>query len=571
MALFFSGRQWISPAVMSVVDDSKMYGRRPSDGNSLALVGRADGGVPMTALVFSSVSEAASVLRDGDLLRGVEAAFNASSESNGPATVTVVRINPATQSTLMLKDAAAADSIELKSTNYGLIDNQIKVKVEAGTNVGLKLTTQFGTSYNTVNDLYRNAFSVQYAGTGAGTLTVSNTAVSLSLNSVVTSIDLATFPTVQELVDRLGAIADITATVQDGNGEKASLNALDGVTAQDIKTAAYTATGTLQEAIDWFNSLAEGLVNATRPAAATKVPAPINFTYLAGGTSGVVTNTEWESALTELQKVDIQWLVPLTDLSAIHAMAEAHVAYMSNIARKERRCICGTAVGATDANAITAAKALNSDRVSLVHLGVYNYNKKNKLVLFPPYITAVMIAAAFSGLNPGTPLTNKSLKVSGLERKLINPKDTDPLILGGVLCLEDTPNGYKVIQSISTWLINDNYNRREVSVGMACDFMMRKVRATVESLRGTKNNPGTLALAVEMVKSALAALAVPEPGGPGVLAGDASHPAYRNLSITQDGDIMRIEFEASPVLPINYIPIVCYASPYSGSVKTLVG
>ncbi len=564
MPVFFNGRLWVSPATMSAVDDSKMYSRGLSVGNNLGLVGRADGGEPNAILRFGSAQEARDVLRGGDLLRAVERAFNASPQSPGPSYITCIRVNPATQSSLVLKDASAGDAISLVSTNYGLIDNQIKVKVEAGTNVGLKLTTQYGLSYSAVDDLVRNAFTVQYTGTGTGTMTVANTTVTLTLNSVATPIDLNSYATIQSLVDRLNALTGVSASVSDGNGEKPALNGLDGVTGQDIKTAVYQATGTLQAAIDWFNSAGEVFVTATRPAAATKVPAPINFTYLSGGSDGVITNTEWSNAFTTLQGADVQWVVPLSGTGAIHAMADAHVVYMSNIARNERRAICGTASGTTDVNAILAAKALNSDRTSLTHLGIWDYDAAGKLVMFEPWIAAAMIAGAFAGVNPGTPLTNKALKIRGVERKLRNPTDTDQLLLGGILCIEDTPNGYKVVQSITTWLVNQNYNRREVSVGVALDFVMRNVRNAVDDYRGAKNNPITLRLAVERTETVLRELARPEPGGPGVLAGDEENPPYRDITASAEGDVLRIEFQASPVLPVNYIPVVCYAVPYSG-------
>ncbi len=569
MALFFNGRQWISPAVMSAVDDSKMYGRKPSDGNNLGLIGRANGGKPCTPLKFGSVSEAKSVLRDGDLLRAVERCFNASTESPGPSYITVVRVNPATQSSLTLKDASAGDAITLTSTNYGLPDNQIKVKVEAGTNAGLRLTTQFGTAFNSADDVATNAFSVLYSGTGTGTMTIGATSIALTLNSVVTTVDLNSFVTVQEVVDRLNTITSIAATVLDGNGGKVALNGLDGVTAQDIKTATFTVTANLQAAVDWFNSLGEGFVNATRAAGALKVPAPVNFTYLAGATDGVVTFQEWDDAFAALQTADVQWVVPLNGAANIHAMADAHVRYMSEIARKERRCFVGTASGTTDANAIIAAKNINSDRTALTHLGIYDYDGRGQLVLFEPYFAAAMVAAAFAGLNPGTAMTNKSLSIAGLERKLRNPTDTDDLITAGVLCIEDTPNGYRVVQSISTWLNNDNYNRREISVGFACDFVMRGVRAALDRFRGAKNNPSSLETAASVIDTVLRSMAVPEPVGPGVLAGDSANPPYKNIRVTQEGDIMRAEFQASPVIPINYIPIVCYASPYKGTSTTV--
>jgi hypothetical protein len=50
-----------------------------------------------------------------------------------------------------------------------------------------------------------------------------------------------------------------------------------------------------------------------------------------------------------------------------------------------------------------------------------------------------------------------------------------------------------------------------------------------------------------------------------VLVGDAQSPPYKNITVTLEGDVMRIEFQASPVIPVNYIPITIYAVPYSGS------
>ena len=44
MSVFFNGRQWVSPATMSKVDDSAMYNRNPSVGNIAALIGKSTGG-----------------------------------------------------------------------------------------------------------------------------------------------------------------------------------------------------------------------------------------------------------------------------------------------------------------------------------------------------------------------------------------------------------------------------------------------------------------------------------------------------------------------------------------------
>jgi hypothetical protein len=568
MSVFFNGRKWTSPATMSVVDDSAMNNKNLTVGNVLAVIGRSSGGSPNTPLRFGSPSEAVAALRDGELLTAVLKAFDPSSQTNGPSTVVAVRVNPAVQATLVLLDSASAPAINLASTDYGLYTNQIKAKVEAGTTTGLKLTTQLGDSYYSDDNVTRNAFSVRYAG-GALTAVMSITGTEITLQapsgSTVATIDLASFPTVQQVVDKINSISGFTGAVLDGNATKPTLNGLDFVTAVDVKTASYTVKADLQAAVDWFNGIGEGFITATRANNAGKVPTPVSFTYLAGGSDGMVTNAEWSAAYTTLQTEDVQWVVPITSDASIHSMNDTHCAFMSGQMRKERRGIVGMASGSTDAAAIAAAKAINSDRTSLVHLGYYDYDAKGNLTLFPPYMLAALLAGAFSGVNPGTALTNKAVKVRGLERSLRNPTDTDVLIDAGVLCVENTSSGYKVVKSITTWLGNDNYNRVEVSCGVAVDFVARNVREALDVLRGEKGNPIVLSRAVSIADSTLRELARPEPQGPGVIVGDKNSPAYKNISASLEGDVLRVEFQCSPVIPVNFIPVTIFAVPYSGT------
>ncbi|SDY39254.1 hypothetical protein [Nitrosomonas sp. Nm58] len=566
MAVFFNGRLWVSPATMSVVDDTAMANKNLSVGNVVALIGRAGGGEPNKALRFGNPSQAIKTLRNGDLLTAVLKAFDPSSQTGGPAEVVVVRVNPALQSSLVLKDGSANNVITLKSTDYGIHANQIKVKVEAGSVSGKKVTTAYGLAYYTKDNVARNAFSIAYGGAGAATISVTNSTVTLKVDAAaVATIALADYPTVQQLVDRINVVSGFTADVLDGNGNQEALNGLDSLTDQGISATPYTVTANLQAVVDWINSTSEGFVTATREANAGVVPANIGYTYLTGGSDGVVTNTEWQNAFTTLQTVDVQWVVPISGDSSIHAMADTHVAFMSNVGRMERRAIVGTVSGTTDAAAIDAAKAINSDRTSLVHLGFYDYDAAGKLVLVEPYILAALLAGAFSGVNPGTALTNKTIKIRGLERDLRNPTDTDQLINGGVLCVENTNSGFKVVKSISTWLVNDNYNRVEVSTGVAADFVARNVRQALDVLRGERGNPITLSRAISIAESTLRELARPEPQGVGVIVGDAANPAYKNIVASLEGDVLRVEFQVSPVIPVNYIPVTIFAVPYSGT------
>lgn len=567
MAVFFGGQLLVTPVTASAVNDDAMQNQNLTVGNALAIVGKSTGGKPKTALAFGSPEQAKKTLRSGELLNAVMAAFDPSDDTGAPSTVYAVRVNPALQSSLALKDGAAATVITLTSANYGLDDNQIKVKVEAGSLSGKALSVAYGSDYLHGDNIGRAAFSVQYTGAEA-TATMTIAADKLTLTAGATTpvdVAFADFKTVSAIVDKINSMTGYSAQVLDRSDNKATLNGLDFITSQNIKTAVYTARADLQAIVEWFNANAFTYVTAARASNVGTLPANVAYTFLSGGSDGNTTTTDWYDALVALQTKDVQWVAATTGDAAIHALIDTHVDYASGTLRRERRAIVGTVAGTTDDQALAAARALNSKRTSLAHIGHYKYDEAGALVLRDPYMTAALVAAGFAGSAPGTPMTNKSLKVQGLERDLLNPTDTDPLLLGGVMPIENTDTGYKVVQSITTWLGDDKYNNREQSCGAALDYTVRNTREALDTLRGTKSNPLLLSRAAAITKTTLTELARQEPQGPGVLAGDDASPAFRNISASIEGDVLRVQYECSPVIPNNYILVTVYAKPYSGT------
>jgi hypothetical protein len=565
--VFFGGRQLITPASASIIDDSAMYNRGAGTGNVAALIGRANGGKPLTVLYFGSAEEARAALKGDDiLLKAIEKAFDPSSETGVPSKLAFVRVNPATQAALVLKDGANTAAINLKSTDYGRPNNQIKVKVESGSIAGKKLTTQLGNNYASADNVARNAFSVRYAGAEAtATVTVATDAVTLAYGANTAALDLNDFPTVQELVDRINTVPGFTANVLDGSGTQPALNGLDFAANADAKGALVVVTAHLQACIDWLNSAGEGFVTAERAVGAGAVPANIAFTYLSGASDGVVTNAEWQAAFDELKKADVQWIAPLSPLPAVWAMASAHCAFVSGTTKRFRRAFTGGDIGIADTVAMDAARVLNAERVAHAHLGIYDYNGQNKLTLYPAYVTAALLAGMAAGVTPGTPLTGKSIKVQGVERELSVPTDTDLLLQAGVLPLENDNGTVKVVQSITTYTSGDEYTRTEVSVGAGADFVRRSVQEAVDGVRGGKLGPLALQDALARAEGALKAAAVPEPMGPGVLVGDEANPPYRKLRGYIEGTAIKVQYEASIVLPANYVLQTVSAVPYSGT------
>lgn len=576
MPFFFNGRSYITPAVVSKVDDSAMFNPNLSVGNVLAVVGSSIGGAPNTPLVFGSPSDAKAALIGGDLVDAITRAFTPSAQTGGPSKVIAIRVNPAVQAALSILDGSAATVIDLASADYGLWTNQIKVKIAAATGgIGFQVTVQFTPAGGvpqvyTADNILLQPFSVQYTGGGGSaqmTITQSTLSLAEPTGTPVASIDLNVYSTVQQLVDKINTVAGFSATVLNGAGNVATLNGLDNISAQDVKTALYTVNAHLQAVVNWLNTAASNLVVATRHAGAGTLPAVLGFTYLSGGTDGSTTNTQWSNAFTTLQTVDCQWVVPCSNSSAIAAMADAHVQFMSNVGQLERRAICGTALSTANSAAIIAAAAINSNRTSLCFQGMYDYNAAGALTLYQPYITAAMLGGMFAGVDPGVALTNKSIAIRGIERKLVIPTETDTLIPAGLICISAGTDGFRVVQSVSTWLTDTKFDKVEQSCGAALDFTARNVRDALKDIKGAPGSPVTMSEALSRAETALLALSKPAPIGPGVLVGDAANPAFKNLAVSLAGDVLSVQFQCSPVIPINYVGVTIFAVPFSGTLS----
>jgi hypothetical protein len=571
---FFNGRLYTTPTVVSAVNDTAEIPVGNTVGNVLAIIGLSDGGQPDVPLPFSNPVDAEAVLLSGELLVAVQKAFAPSSDTDAPGTVIAMRVGQATQASLTLQDGSGNNVITLTSKEYGLVANQVRVSVEAGSVTGLLVTLAngagAGAQYYEQDNLARTALSVQYTGSQAtATIAVTNSTVTLSAPSgtVVATLALANFQTVAALANGIASTPGFTATVIPGTENTPALNGLDTLAAAPCKTSPVNVTANLQAVIDWINSPQQSFATAVRVANAGAPPAVTasGFLYLTGGTYPAPTNLDWTNALNTLQASDVQWIVPLTSAPAIWAAADAHVQYMSQAGQKERRAFVGGAIGTTIAEAEAVPLTINSDRTAYVPTGYYDYDAAGVLTLYEPYMTAACIAAGFAGLSPGDTMTNKSLKVVGLEWSPNNPTDTDPMIQSGVLAVESTTTGFMVVRAISTWLQTNAYNRVEVSCGAATDYMIRTVRTALAVLKGSRGDPLVLGRAISITETALKGLAVPPPQGPGAIVGDATSPAFQNIVASLSGDIVQVSWQASPVIPVNFIGCTVSIQPYSGT------
>ena len=620
MSVFFNGQLLVTPTTASAVNDDAMLNQNLSVGNSIAYIGLSQGGKPFEVLAFGSPEQARNTLLGGELCTAVTNAFAPSTETGAPQTVYAVRLSKHKVAQYVLKTPSSNEVFgTIRGLTYSPDDLLTRIKIENGTHAAAGVSSTDGTNPATGDwsprpvhhftisaEVSRNGVKQLIKGVDINKSPVqieflqddSQITVLQSGNEMIVVVDDRDYQVRQEIhIDysafpTLGAVLEILRPLVNGKGDPVFAITVDNDDALNyapniFDEGIYGSKGKHELSCNgwafknWFETKLNGLVDfelnetiwssywqglTLKDWTYLQIPQPTQAEILADPDILTVTPADWNKALDLLSTRDIQWVQAVTGDGAIQAAVNSHCIHCSSVTgKRERRTILGTKSGTSDVDAIKQAKAINSPRASLVHIGHYAYDDKGKLVLRPPYMTAGLVAAAFAGMNPGNAMTNKTIAVQGLERELRNPTDTDALILGGVMPIENTETGYKVTQSITTWLGNSKYNLREQSCGVAVDFTIRNVRLALEPLRGAKQSPLLLSRAISITKGALMELARPEPQGPEVLVGDENYPAWRNVTATVEGDVLRVQFEASPAIPNNYILVTMYAVPYSGS------
>jgi hypothetical protein len=493
----------------------------------------------------------------------------------------VVRVNPATQSTLTLTDASSGNAIVLTSVDWGAHTAQIGIKIEeASINIPtptiatVKKITVFkqGTATTPYTEVVRDnvgrpALTVQYTGAGTTcTLTV-NPGVIITTASDVTG-DQVSFDLTQPQYATLAAIRDAfnntgkyTASVS-GPNELAASSTIDAVTAQTIKAAAYTTRADLQAQLDFLNSEAIDLIVATKASGATKPAAQLTSPRtLSGGGEGTVTNTNWQNALDTLASEDVQIVVPVTGDATIHAMVNTHCQTLSSSQyKRERVTILGGVAGESVTQAKNRATALASDRVQIVYPGLIDYatDGSGTLTTIPPYLVAAQKAGINAALGYANSATHRRLGGRAVEL-VATPAQLDDLTYYGVCAIEKVDNqGFQIVQDLTTWQTDQKFTRREVSTRMAIDFVARILRGTLDGYIGQTNGPGlSAAIQADMI------VALNQLTAQGVLVGGPDVPSYSNLTVSASGDRVEVSLQVSVAVPANFFFITIYPTVFS--------
>lgn len=386
----------------------------------------------------------------------------------------------------------------------------------------------------------------------ATTLTVSGNAI----NAQFAGLD-----TVQKLADNINGKLGFTLTVVVSNPATYDPSDLDIVsTPVSVLSPATASFGDDLMAIVRTLNSESALVTAARGSVGTDAPdntsAPV---FLTGGHEGSSTPgqeavptaqaADWQGAFDLLKQVFVSTIVPLTGDPAVHAVAEAHAAYMGGVGRIERDvCVGLQNTAQTDVPTKTELKSqiidLNSRHVRAVAQTVDRFNTSLERETFQPPFAAAILAGMQAGSPVGTSLTFKFANVLKVDQDSSwNPaEDAEELIKAGLVMLETIDGvGRRVVRNVTTYLTDSNIAFTEASVNEAANHAVYNFRTTMERFVGARGFAGTIAAAEGVAVNIL-----------GLLVG-VSLVTWRSLSIDLILDVLEVSVEIAPVLPINFI------------------
>ena len=547
-----------------------------SAGN-LCIMGKSSGGKPYELLDFGSLADAQQSLVGGELLDAIAYAFSASN-TYIPQHIYAMRVNDGTQSSVTLK-AGLTDLLKLKSWDWGVHTNQLKIFIDDGTSENSKkITLGYKDEKEEVDNIVNAALEVYYLGTGV------SPNVSVTTNSIIfaavtegetpepidtLTVSFENFDTLESLSAYVNESGVWTLNVVGNNSELKSvkLDTVTNISVTDEGTvlyANYEAFLTALNSMELIGSV-EILDTTTR-----KVPDNTDaYVYFTGGTIGSYGIQQWTEALTALELEDIQIIAtPSTDAS-IHALISTHCTTMSNVInRKERTCILGGTVGMSDDAAIAEAQGLNNKLVSFCcdNPIKININTGNTDTLSGAML-GVMLAAMESAMSPNTPLTFKQLNVLGFT-KIRNVTNITKLIKGGVLVCNANPeilSEYICIRALTTYQSDDliNNERSMVREDLFMNRDLRQAFTKAIGTAGTRDNPiASTNGAIQTLKDKAKEWALN-----GYIIPTDSNENVWDIKVRVDGDKVYITYSRYLTAPVNFVFITAINHIYTSTVE----
>jgi len=440
------------------------------------------------------------------------------------------------------------------------------------------------------------AMSIGYKGTTA-TLTVTATGLSTTVTGGAGSnlnLTFSKYPTISDLCTFINAQPGYTCSVTTTLlGQKAP-TMLDEVSALGICSDFGNKTGRLKvDAVTFFtnvqtlsSALQLGTTTATNIPAVSGLPAVVSATtYLSGGTKGGTTEAGIEAAITALEKLRVNFVVPLmsrdasadiadgeTDSSStytianINALVRTHVINMSTMRRKRHRQAFLSLLDSFT-NDQNAANQLAHGRVSLSFLDFIRPSVGQGIVQYQPWMSAVIAAGMqaagfYKGIVHRTPNQNGVVMRDG-SYDPSDLADVERALLAGLLPIKtDDSDNFVWASDQTTYTKDANFYWNSVQAVYVGDQIALKLSRDLEdALVGESQADITAAQALNVLKSIMGEclrlkLTAPSDDAPG---------GYKNARVEIKGTAAIVNVESKLAGLIYFVPINLKISQVSSS------
>jgi len=421
------------------------------------------------------------------------------------------------------------------------------------------------------------ALLVGYQGTSA-TITITNVALTTAVvggAGIGLSLTLSEYSTIGLLASFINSQPGYTAAALPAASSQPATS-LDAVSAQGIcSTESELTPGRIKIALaNYEQAMTTSRLLAFSPTASAGLPAPTSApAYLAGGSRGPTLAIDIVDALTLLQSVNCNIIVPLfsqnasadiaagqTDpnstytIAAIDALLKSHCLEMSNPSLNRNR-ICILSNLGTFAAAAATAQTLASDRCSLTFQQVTQVNSTGVVTTFQPwYAACVAMGMQLGGFYKA--IVGKYANVISIidpsDYNNGNPGDTSEALTAGLLPLYEDVGGPKWVSDQTTYSVDDNFVYNSIQAMYDADLIAIDLKSSFtdafvgQSLADVSAASASAFLTQKMASYMQLKLIAPSNGAP---------LGFNNAKVSINAPTMTIAVNIYLATAIYFIPI----------------
>ena len=474
----FPKRPTSRPHARIISDTTAITGTSSGSEKPLMLLGSAQGGKPDTVYEVTNMIQAREIFRGGELVDAMELAWNPSSASFQAGKILAMRVDGATPATI------TKDGLKLTSKLYGVEANEIQVSLTKDYKGARRFTVSKGSetaTYDNVGEIFtvtadaKDTTKIAILGTAGGA-----TKLTITLGEAQPlefTLGENGISDTYTLVNTLNTIDGIRATIAYGGDKNVSTALLDPIAEKAVGEGVTVTSvyGDLENQLSYNNLIEVTSVNHGTPLKDFAV------TNLAGAQDGVIP-TSWANQIAKFANEGGYYMVPLTPERAIHAEARAFVTERNNEG-EPMRAIVGGAYDETPAEAMARARALKSDRVSVVGFSAKRTMDDGRQLQLPAYMMSAQVAGFASGLPVGESVTFKHFAINELS-SLYDGNIHDTLNNNGVIMANFVRNRndshFRIEEDITTYMDRENFIKNSNANGEAHDFLVSELRVNLE-------------------------------------------------------------------------------------------